>query len=62
MDNQFRNNLRCQIEGCNNVALGIFNNKWTCGLCIVRAEQKMKQFRQKFYDLIEQEISNEKNN
>lgn len=52
------NQLICQV--CEKErALGVFNNKWMCGRCLLKFEEKIKQRQRQELDLIEQEIKNE---
>ncbi len=57
MDQQIRNNIKCHI--CPGVAIGVFDNKWICGRCLLKIEDKLKQEKRKYYDLIETEIRRE---
>ncbi len=45
----------CEIEQ----ALGVFRQKWICGKCLLKFETKIRQERNKFLDIVEQEIKNE---
>lgn len=40
-------------------ALGPFRNKWICGRCLLKIEQKVNEERNKFLDVVEQEIKEE---
>lgn len=54
------NKLICQI--CKKEqALGVFRDKWICGRCLLKFEDKIKQERNKFLDIIENEIKNGNN-
>ena len=57
MDTQIRNNLECQLnyEGCDKHVLGVVNNKWSCGRCMLKIEEKMKRVQQKLWELVEAE-------
>lgn len=61
-DSQIRNSIRCQIPNCNNVALGVFNGKWICGLCLLKIERKIKEQNKKMLEIFENEISGENEN
>lgn len=42
-------------------ALGVFRSKWICGKCLLKFEEKINQERNKFLDLVEEEIKNGSN-
>lgn len=45
----------CEIEQ----ALGLFRNKWVCGKCLLKFENKIRQERNKVLDIIEKEIKDD---
>lgn len=51
------NSLMCQICG-KNQAIGVFRNKWVCGYCLLEFENRLNQERNKFLDIIEDNIKN----
>ena len=53
MDNQIKNELRCSIKTCNEVAIGVFANSWICGRCLMKIENKMRENSKKLLELIE---------
>lgn len=48
----------CQKEK----ALGLFRNKWSCGKCMLKFEDKIQQLQNRQLDIIEQEIREENGN
>lgn len=42
-------------------ALGMFRNKWICGKCLIKFENKIKAQNSKVLDIIESEIKKEVN-
>ncbi len=39
-------------------SLGVFRNKWICGRCLLKFENKINQERDKFLDIVENDIKN----
>lgn len=57
MDNQIINRPNCQIEGCNNIVIGLSpSKKWICGEHLMKLDSKLKEERKKYFELIEKEI------
>ena len=57
MDNQIKHNLKCNI--CNDVALGVFGGKWICGRCLLKIEEKVKEQKKRFFEIVSGEIQDE---
>lgn len=45
----------CEVEQ----AIGVFRNKWICGKCLLKFENKIRQERNRFLDIVEQDIKKE---
>jgi len=45
----------CEIEQ----VIGLFRGKWTCGRCMLKFEDKIRQHNNKILDIIEREIKDE---
>lgn len=56
-DNQIKNSLTCNI--CDGKAIGVFGGKWICGLCLLKIETKIREQKQRFYEIVEKEIQEE---
>ena len=57
MDEQIRNKPFCQIEGCNQSAIGLSpTQKWICGLHLIKLAERMKEERRKYFEIIEGEL------
>ena len=56
-DNQILN-LECQYDfpGCDKRALGLFNGKWSCGRCILKIENRLREKAKKEFEIIENEL------
>lgn len=52
---------KCQIcpEENPREALGVFRNKWICGICLLKFENKIRQQNNRALDIIEQEIKDD---
>lgn len=58
---EITNSPKCQV--CEyEQALGMFRNKWICGKCLLKFENKIRTEQNKVLDIIESEIKNEKEN
>ncbi len=55
MDNQI---LRPKCQICNvNTAMGLSpTKKWACGECLIKLDNKLKEERRKYYELIEDNL------
>jgi len=58
MDNQILNG-ECQynFEGCDKKVLAIFRSKWTCGRCLIKIENKLREKARKEIQEIEEELN-----
>lgn len=55
MDNQIKN--LCQV--CNkNIVLGLLNNKWMCGECIIKFDSFIKEEKRRQFEIFEERIRN----
>lgn len=50
---------RCSVKGCNQIGglIGIGpNGKMWCGLCLLKFENKVKEHKRKYFEIIEKEM------
>jgi len=49
IDNQIMTRPKCGTEGCNGIAIGMFNDKFRCSECFIRVVKKVKEANEKLF-------------
>lgn len=58
MDNQIMNLPECQykFDECDKTGRFLFNQKWCCGKCLIKMDNKIKEIRARNIMLVEKEL------